>query len=99
MDYYGVIFFSTDKILFEPGKWALYQQLSHEPQSSCNILLNKQLWLHDAPHKRLSRENPFLEKYVIAAADLGTISTASHLVSHASFLGKSSRTSLQVSEI
>jgi hypothetical protein len=27
---------------------ALYQQLSHEPQSSCNVLLNKELWRHDA---------------------------------------------------
>jgi hypothetical protein len=27
---------------------ALYQQLRHEPQSSCNLLLNKELWHHYA---------------------------------------------------
>jgi putative transposase len=27
---------------------ALYQQFSHEPQSSCNLLLNKELWHHYA---------------------------------------------------
>jgi hypothetical protein len=30
------------------AKMALYQQLSHEPQSSCDVLLNKELWRHYA---------------------------------------------------